>query len=86
MRIAKTEARKRFSEVLSRAGYQGERVKITHYGRTLATIVPNADIRKLEDCEREEAASLSRDGRGRRSPSPPRDRGGRRQGASNTRR
>jgi prevent-host-death family protein len=53
MRIAKSEARKRFAEVITRAGHQGERVKVTHYGKTLAVIVPKDDLEKLEDCERE---------------------------------
>lgn len=52
LRIPKTEARRRFSEVITRAGYRGERVKITHYGKTLAIIVPKADLRIIEDCER----------------------------------
>jgi prevent-host-death family protein len=52
MRIPKTDARKNFSEVISRAGHKGERVKVTHYGRTLAAIVPKSDLEKLEDCER----------------------------------
>jgi prevent-host-death family protein len=51
MQIPKTEARKRFAEVIRR-GQKGERVKVTHYGRTQAAIVSKADLEKLEDCER----------------------------------
>lgn len=62
LRIPKTEARRRFSEVVSRAGYRGERVKITHYGKTLAAIVPKADLRMIEDCERQLQPRKSRTG------------------------
>lgn len=51
MRIAKSEARKNFSDVLDRAGRRGERVKITHYGKTLAILIPKADLSKLEECD-----------------------------------
>lgn len=53
LRIAKAEARKNFSEVVTRAGRGGERVKITHYGKTLAVLVSPSDLRKLHDCEGE---------------------------------
>ena len=52
MRIAKAEARKRFSEVMTWAGRGGHRVKITHYGKTLAVLVSKKDLEKLDDCER----------------------------------
>ena len=51
IRIAKAEARKRFSEVTTRVGRRGERVKITHYGKTLAVLVSKQDLAKLDDCE-----------------------------------
>ena len=51
MRIAKSEARKNFSEVIGRAARGGERVKITHYGKTLAVLIPKTDLEKLEACE-----------------------------------
>jgi prevent-host-death family protein len=54
LRIAKTEARRRFSEVITRAAHKGERVKITHYGRTLAVIVPTTDLRTLERQEKQQ--------------------------------
>jgi antitoxin (DNA-binding transcriptional repressor) of toxin-antitoxin stability system len=53
LRIAKAEARKRFSEVVTRAGRRGERVKITHYGRTIAILVSPRDLETLDECEQE---------------------------------
>jgi antitoxin (DNA-binding transcriptional repressor) of toxin-antitoxin stability system len=50
--MAKAEARRRFSEVTTRVGRRGERVKITHYGKTLAILVSKQDFQKLNDCER----------------------------------
>jgi prevent-host-death family protein len=51
MRLAKAEARRRFSEVTTRVGRRGERVKITHYGKTLAVLVSKQDLQRLNDCE-----------------------------------
>lgn len=53
MRIAKAEARKNFSDVVTRAGRQGERVKITHYGKTLAILINPKELAGLDDCERQ---------------------------------
>lgn len=55
MRVAKSVARKNFSQVLNDAR-RGARVKITHYGRTSAYVVSREDMRKLEACERSEGA------------------------------
>jgi prevent-host-death family protein len=49
--MAKAEARRRFSEVTTRVGRRGERVKITHYGKTLAVLVSKHDLQRLNDCE-----------------------------------
>ena len=51
MRIPKSEARANFSDVVGLAARRGERVKITHYGKTLAVLIPKRDLDKLEDCE-----------------------------------
>jgi prevent-host-death family protein len=51
--MAKAEARRRFSEVTTRVGRRGERVKITHYGKTLAVLVSKQDLQRLSDCERD---------------------------------
>jgi antitoxin (DNA-binding transcriptional repressor) of toxin-antitoxin stability system len=49
-RISTSKARKDFRNVV-RASSQGKRVKITHYGKTLAGLVPAKDLALLEDCE-----------------------------------
>ena len=51
-RVAKAEARKRFAEIVTDSGHRGQRIKITHYGKTLAVLIPKADLQKLQDCER----------------------------------
>ncbi len=55
VRIAKSEARRRFAEVITRS-QNGERVKVTHYGKTIAVIVPTEDLERLEDCEQRAAS------------------------------
>ena len=52
IRIAKAEARKNFSDVVTRAGRRGERVKITHYGKTLAILISPRELESLDECER----------------------------------
>jgi antitoxin (DNA-binding transcriptional repressor) of toxin-antitoxin stability system len=78
LRIAKAEARKRFSEVVTRAGRRGERVKITHYGRTIAILVSPRDLETLDECE-QEMKSGGRAGAAAPHPgsTPPRRRPGR---------
>jgi prevent-host-death family protein len=53
VRIAKSEARKNFSDVVTRAGRRGERVKITHYGKTLAVLISPRELESLDECERQ---------------------------------
>ena len=74
LRIAKSEARKRFSEVIDKAGRRGERVKITHYGRTLAILVSRKDLEVLNDCENAQAAPASTSPRSRPVKPAPRRR------------
>jgi prevent-host-death family protein len=50
-RIATSKARKDFRNVVRQASAEGKRVKITHYGKTLAALVPAKDLALLEDCE-----------------------------------
>jgi prevent-host-death family protein len=50
-RIAASKARKEFRSVIRRASAGGKRVKITHYGKTLAGLVSAKDLALLEDCE-----------------------------------
>lgn len=54
-RIAASKARKEFRSVIRRASAEGKRVKITHYGKTLAGLVSAKDLAKLEDCEAAQA-------------------------------
>jgi prevent-host-death family protein len=58
-RVAKADARKRFADIVTGAGRRGERIKITHYGKTLAVLIPKADLQKLEECEHARASSRS---------------------------
>jgi prevent-host-death family protein len=60
IKMAKAEARRRFSEVTTRVGRRGERVKITHYGKTLAILVSKQDFQKLEDCDRASERAAAR--------------------------
>jgi len=50
------EAKNRFSEVLRRAEYGGERVIVERHGKPVAAIVSTEDLRRLEAAE--EAADL----------------------------
>jgi prevent-host-death family protein len=50
-RISTSKARKEFRDVIRRAANDGRRVKITHYGKTLAGLIPAKDLALLEDCE-----------------------------------
>jgi prevent-host-death family protein len=50
-RIATSRARRDFADVMKRAAREGRRVKITHYGKTLAGVVPAKDLRLLQECE-----------------------------------
>ena len=75
--MAKAEARRRFSEVTTRVGRRGERVKITHYGKTLAILVSKQDLQKLDDCERDvqPAGQAKPQPKAQRRPSGAGDRG-----------
>jgi len=52
-RIQAAKARKHFASIVERSS-QGERIKVTRYGRTLAAIIPKGDLEKLENCEQDE--------------------------------
>jgi len=54
------EAKNRFSDVLRRAEYGGERVIVARHGKPVAAIVSTEDLRRLEAAEEaaEEAADL----------------------------
>jgi prevent-host-death family protein len=42
------DAKKRFSEIMSRVKYKGERFLIERRGRPMAVLVPTSDLAKLE--------------------------------------
>jgi prevent-host-death family protein len=50
-RIPTSKARKDFRNVMRQVSHEGKRVKITHYGKTLAGVVSTKDLALLEDCE-----------------------------------
>jgi prevent-host-death family protein len=52
-RIQAAKARKHFASIVERSS-QGERIKVTRYGRTLAAIIPKGDLEKLENCENDQ--------------------------------
>jgi prevent-host-death family protein len=50
-RIAKANARMRFAQIVNEASTAGERVKITHYGKTIAVLISKEDLQRLQDCD-----------------------------------
>lgn len=54
MTLNTTEARERFSEVVSRSAYGKERVRLSRYGKEIAAIVPIEDLLLLERLIEEE--------------------------------
>jgi prevent-host-death family protein len=59
-RIATAKARKEFADLIKRAGREGKRLKITHYGKTLVGVIPAKDLELLQDCEDRKDASRAR--------------------------
>jgi prevent-host-death family protein len=49
-RIQVAEARKALATVVARSA-EGDRIKITRYGKTIAALVSKRDLEKLEECE-----------------------------------
>lgn len=49
-RVAKADARMKFAEIVGNAE-AGERVKLTHYGKTIAVLISTEDLRRLQECE-----------------------------------
>jgi antitoxin (DNA-binding transcriptional repressor) of toxin-antitoxin stability system len=45
---------------MKRAARDGRRVKITHYGKTLAAVIPAQDLELLEECEQEREGAAER--------------------------
>lgn len=59
-KVTAAKARASFKQVLTDIRRNGERIKITRYGRTAAWIVPAADGQALEDCREEIEACVER--------------------------
>lgn len=51
--VSVSEARSAFADLVNRAAYAGERVRVVRRGRAIAAIVPIADIELLERLEDE---------------------------------
>jgi prevent-host-death family protein len=49
--VSVSEARSDFAELVNRAAYGGERVRVMRRGREIAAIVPIADVELLERLE-----------------------------------
>jgi prevent-host-death family protein len=54
----------RFAQIVTETADGGERVKITHYGKTIAVLISKEDLQRLQDCDaareakRKKAAAL----------------------------
>ncbi|MFC1500099.1 type II toxin-antitoxin system Phd/YefM family antitoxin [Candidatus Zixiibacteriota bacterium] len=48
LRIAASDARKGFADLINRTGYAGERVILEKHGREIAAVVPIVDLIMLE--------------------------------------
>ena len=51
--VSVSEARHDFAEIVNRAAYGGERVRVVRRGRTVAAIIPIEDLELLERIEDE---------------------------------
>jgi prevent-host-death family protein len=58
--VTTAEARKQFAELVNRAAYGKERVRLTRRGRTLAVLVPVEDAEALEALEDARDAAAAR--------------------------
>ena len=50
-RLAASEVRHQFAEVVNRVAFGGERIVLHRHGKDVAAIVPVADLRLLEELE-----------------------------------
>ena len=49
--IAASEARARFADLVTEAGYQGKRFRLQRHGRDVAAVISAEDLAKLETVE-----------------------------------
>lgn len=54
MTLSTTEARDRFSEVVNRSAFGGERVRLARHGKEVAAVIPIEDLLLLERLVEEE--------------------------------
>ena len=52
-RLSIASARRRFTSLINRAAYRGERVLLDRHGRPVAGVVPVGDIQRLLDLDHE---------------------------------
>ena len=50
-RIAATDARIAFAEIVNKVAFGGERIRLQRHGKDVAAIVPVADLQLIEDLE-----------------------------------
>jgi len=50
-RVAATAVRNQFAEILNEVAYKGERVEVERHGKSIAAVVPMADLRLLQHLE-----------------------------------
>lgn len=50
-RVAATEARNQFAEILNDVAFRGERVELERHGKSIAAVVPIEDLELLEQLE-----------------------------------
>lgn len=50
-RIAATEARAEFAELVNKVAFGGERIRLHRHGKDVAAIVPVEDLQLIEDLE-----------------------------------
>ena len=50
-RIAATDARIAFAEIVNKVAFGGERIRLHRHGKDVAAIVPVADLQLIEDLE-----------------------------------
>ena len=48
LHMSKSEARRRFAEVIGRAARDGQRTVVTHYGKPVAVVGTVEDLRRLD--------------------------------------
>ena len=50
-RIAATEARTDFADIVNKVAFGGERIRLHRHGKDVAALVPIKDLRLIEDLE-----------------------------------